>query len=92
MPFCTIVEFEFGAGFTRAQFEAAIGGGVMPMPAGQLSRITGIDDSAARIVEVWQSPADAQRFAEQSAPQLQASQMPAPAHVVGFNVTSYETS
>ena len=59
---------------------------------GQLSRILGIDDNAARIVEVWQTPADAQRFAEQSAPQLQASAMPAPSRVSAFDVTSYETS
>ena len=38
MPFCTIVEFEFGAGFGKDQFEAAIGGNGGPTPSVSPSR------------------------------------------------------
>lgn len=93
MPFCTIVEFEWTADFGRAGFEEAMtaaAGADAQVPDGLLTRIVGIDDSAARIVEVWRSGADAQAFAAASAPVT--SQMPAPARVVGFEVSSYQTA
>ncbi len=92
MPFCTIVEFEWTADFGRAGFEAmmATAGADAQVPDGLLTRIVGIDDSAARIVEVWRSGADAQAFAAASAPMT--SRMPAPARVAGFEVSSYQTA
>ena len=96
MPYCTIVEFEWNDAIDRAGFEGMMtgtragGDGDAPPPAGLLSRIVGVDDTAARIVEVWRSGADAQAFAAQSAPVT--SQMPAPSRVVGFEVSSYQTA
>jgi len=94
MPYCTIVEFEWNDHISRAGFEAMMAGAgagadVAP-PAGLLSRIVGVDDTAARIVEVWRSGADAQAFAEQTAEMT--GQMPAPSRVVGFDVASYQTA
>jgi hypothetical protein len=98
MPYCTIVEFEWNDAIDRAGFEGmmagagggAAGAGDAPPAAGLLSRIVGVDDTAARIVEVWRSGADAQAFAAQSA--AVTSQMPAPSRVVGFEVSSYQTA
>ena len=52
MPFCTIVEFEWDQGFGRERFTSAIGDADQEMPSGRLSRITGIGDKGARIIEV----------------------------------------
>jgi len=92
MPFCTIVELEWTAGFWRSDFEAmmASSGADAGVPEGLITRIVGIEDSAGRVVEVWRSGADAQAIAEQSAPVT--SQMPAPSRVAGFEVSSYQTA
>ncbi|HEX9519696.1 MAG TPA: hypothetical protein VF940_26415 [Streptosporangiaceae bacterium] len=87
MPFCTIVEFEWGENLDRERFERMAGGTNDSAPDGRLARITGIDDIGARVVEVWRSGDDARAFAEQT--MAVTGQMPAPARVVGFNVTSY---
>jgi hypothetical protein len=94
MPFCTLVEFEWDESFGRAQFTAAVGNADPgeELPAGCLSRITGIDDAGARVIEVWRSGADARAFAEKSRPALAAAQLPAPARVVGFETTSYRVA
>jgi hypothetical protein len=66
--------------------------GVVRPPSGLSGRIAGVDDTGARVIEVWRSGDDARRFAEQSAPSLSAVQMPPPARVLGFEVTSYIVS
>jgi hypothetical protein len=92
MAFCTIVEFEWNADFGRACFEEMMttANADAQVPQGLMTRIVGVDDSAARIVEVWRSGADAQAFAAESAPVT--SRMPAPSRVVGFEVTSYQST
>jgi hypothetical protein len=92
MPYCTIVEFEWDQDFGRERFTSAFGDTDQEKPVGRLSRITGIDDKGARIIEVWRSGEDAQAFAEESRPLLAAAQLPAPSRVVGFEVTSYIVS
>jgi hypothetical protein len=94
MPFCTLVEFEWNESFGREQFTAALG---EPSPAGELpqgclSRITSVDDTGARVIEVWRSGDDARAFAEQSRPVLAAAQLPAPARVAGFETSSYRVA
>jgi hypothetical protein len=93
MPYCTIVEFEWDENFDQERFTSTIGdaGGETP-PDGLLSRITGIDDQGARVIEVWRSGDDARAFAAKSRPFLAAAQLPAPLRVVGFEVTSYVVS
>jgi hypothetical protein len=66
--------------------------GVVRPPSGLSGRIAGVDDTGARVIEAWRSGDDARRFAEQSAPSLSAVQMPPPARVLGFEVTSYIVS
>src|SRR5258708_33580758 len=66
MPFCTIVEFEWGENLERERFERMAGGTNDSAPDGRLARITGIDDTGARVVEVWRSGDDARAFAEQT--------------------------
>jgi len=89
MAFCTFVEFEWDANLDRERLEKIMAGsgGDIPAPEGRLARITGIDDAGARLVEVWRSADDARAFAEAST--AVTGQMPAPARVVGFEVTSY---
>jgi hypothetical protein len=94
MPFCTLVEFEWDESFGREQFMAAIGqaGPADELPDGCLSRLTSIDDTGARVIEVWRSGDDARAFAQQSRPALAAAQMPVPARVAGFEATSYRVA
>ena len=94
MTYCTVVEFEWDEDFDHEGFRRALGrlSEESPSPAGLLSRITGIDASGARVIEVWRSGGDAQAFAEQSAPLLAAVRMPPPSRVTGFEVTSYEVT
>ena len=91
MPFCTIVEFEWTGTFGREQFANMIerAGPVDEMPAGCVSRIVGVDDTGARVIEVWNSGDDARAFAEKSAPALASVQMPQPSRVTGFETTAY---
>ena len=94
MPYCTVVEFEWSSPEERKQFENMIGaaGDAGPGPEGRLSRISGIDDAGARMIEVWRSSDDARAFAEQSGPAMAVAEMPAPSRVYGFEVTSYEVA
>jgi hypothetical protein len=91
MPFCTIVEFEFDEDFGTEQFASMIerSGPVDELPAGCVSRIVGVDDVGGRVIEVWRSGDDARAFAEQSAPDLAAIELPPPARVMGFETTAY---
>jgi hypothetical protein len=94
MTYCTVVEFEWDEDFDHQGFRRTLGrlSEESPSPAGLLSRITGIDASGARVIEVWRSGGDAQAFAEQSTPLLAAVPMPPPSRVTGFEVTSYEVT
>ena len=88
MTYCTIVEFEWDDTFDRDAFARTAGGGGV-LPAGCLSKISSIDATGARVIEVWRSGQDARAFAEQSKPFLAGVQLPAPSRVGGFEVTSY---
>ena len=92
MPFCTIVEFQWDESFDHAAFAQTVGGAGDVLPAGCLSRISSIDATGARMIEVWQSGADAQAFAAQSAAVLASTPMPAPVRVSGFELTSYQVA
>jgi hypothetical protein len=92
MTFCTLVEFEWDETFGRERFTSAVADVGGDTPEGLLSRIVGIDDKGARIIEVWRSGGDAQAFAEKSRPFLAAAQLPPPSRVTGFEVTSYLVS
>jgi hypothetical protein len=89
-----MVEFEWNKGLDRERFAGLLdsAGAGQAVPEGRLSRIVGIDDTGARVIEVWRSGDAARKFAEQSAPSLSAVQMPPPARVLGFEVTSYVVS
>jgi len=92
MPFCTMVEFEWDENFGRERFVNTIGDAGEETPEGRLSRIVGMDETGARIIEVWRSGEDARAFAEKSRPFLAAAQLPPPSRVAGFEVTSYVVS
>ena len=57
---CTVVEFEWDEDFDHEGFRRMLGrlSEESPSPAGLLSRITGIDASGARVIEVWRSGGD----------------------------------
>jgi hypothetical protein len=93
MPYCTIVEFEWDETFDREAFAAALGEMDRDaVPVGRLSKIGGIDEKRARMIEVWRSSDDARAFAEKSTPSLSQSSIPPPSRVVGFEVTTYLVS
>ena len=92
MPYCTIVEFEWDDTFDHEAFASTISAAGEALPDGCLSRISSIDAAGARMIEVWQSGAEARAFAEQSKPFLDGAQLPAPSRVAGFDVTSYIAS
>jgi hypothetical protein len=93
MPYCTVVEFEWDQSFDRARFASMVGlDSAEAAPAGRLSRIAGIDEHGARMIEVWRSSEDARAFAEQSGPSLAQAELPPPSRVFGFEVTSYVVS
>jgi hypothetical protein len=54
MTYCTVVEFEWDGGFRSRGFRRTLGrlSEESPSPAGLLSRITGVDSSGARVIEV----------------------------------------
>lgn len=87
MPHFTVVESEWDGPGPRAAFESLTSGGDAPA-AGRVVRILGADDHGARAIEVWDSPEDARRVAESSAPSLGASDLPAPTRAFGLDVTS----
>jgi hypothetical protein len=89
MPFCTIVEFEWDETFDHEAFGRTVGSADLALPDGCLSRIASVDSVGARMIEVWQSGAAAQAFAEKTAPALATAALPAPSRVSGFEVTSY---
>jgi hypothetical protein len=86
MAYCTIVEWD--EGFDLARYAAmAQRPGDDELPAGCLSRVVG----DRRVVEVWRSAEDAQRFGEQSAGLLAEQELPAPARVEGFEAAVFQT-
>ena len=90
MPFCTMVEWDTGFDVDlHDKLTAQAGPG---LPAGCLSRIVGIVGTGAKVIEVWQSPDHAQRFAESSAPALASVEMPPPDRVSAFETTAYLTT
>jgi len=89
MPYCTIVEFEWDDTFDHEAFARTVGAGGDELPAGCLSRISGIDAAGARMIEVWRSGEDARASAEQSKPFLEGAELPVPSRVAGFELTSY---
>jgi hypothetical protein len=88
VPYRTVVEFEWDGPGPRATFESLTSGGDAPVE-GRLVRILGHDDHGARAIEVWDSPEDARRFAESSAPSRDTVELLAPTRVFGFEVTSF---
>jgi hypothetical protein len=94
VPFCTVVEFEWEGAAGRSAFEAAMSAvaAEAPPPAGRLCRIVGLEETGAHVIEVWNSPAEAQRFADAAGPLLARVSFPAPSTVGGFEVTTFETS
>jgi hypothetical protein len=91
---CTVVEFHWDAPEGRRAFEAAMEAvsAEAPPPTGRTSRIVGLTDMGAHVVEVWRTPEDARRLAAAAAPLLARVSFPAPASVHSFDVTSYEAS
>ena len=94
MPFCTIVEFEWDSSEARAAFEKTMAAvaAASPRPAGRVSRIVGIDEGGARVVEVWESGQAAAAYAEKTGPVVSGAALPTPVRVVAFEVTEYERS
>ena len=93
MPYCTIVELEWDETFDRGAFARSLEEmGTATVPPGRLSKIGGIDEKRARMIEVWRSSDDARAFAEKGTPSLSQGSIPPPSRVVGFEVSTYVVS
>jgi hypothetical protein len=79
MALCTVVEWDQDL---AAELDTIAGND--PLPAGCLVRIVGSSPKGTYVVELWNSGADARRFAEQSAPAVAQSSLPPPTRVDGF--------
>src|SRR5437763_1146415 len=91
MAFCTLLEWdgEFDLGRYKALNERA--GAHDRLPNGCLSRIVGrVDDGGARIIEVWRSSDDAQRFSEENGPLIVEFKIPPPSRVAAFETTVFQ--
>lgn len=87
MPFCTMVEWDQELPADVQEKLAASAGDVLP--DGCICRIVGTAQGGPKVIEVWQSPADAQRFAEARSPALSEMSMPSPDRVSAFETSAY---
>ena len=92
MPFCTLLEWDngFDQGLYDDLNERA--GTSEKLPDGCLARIVGLVGTGARVIEVWESDADAQRFADQNTPLIQELNIPPPTGVGAFETTVFMTT
>jgi len=89
MPFCTQLEWDHDFPFDR--YEAMVRRGSHDsLPDGCLARVVGRKDSGAYVLEVWESPDDARRFGESSAPLLKEFRMPMPTRSAAFETVIFE--
>ena len=82
---------EWDSGFDRAMFDHLTerAGTIDELPDGCLTRIVGRVESGARVIEVWESDQDAQRFAERTTPLIQELKIPPPTSVAAFPTTVF---
>jgi hypothetical protein len=83
VPFCTMVEWDhdFSSGvYAKLTTQAGV------LPGGCLCRIVGTGQSGPKVIEVWQTPGDAQRFAEATSGDMN---MPPPDRVSAFETSAY---
>ena len=91
MAFCTLLQWDGDFDFGNLDAMLQRSGGHEALPEGCLSRIVGAVDGGACVVEVWESPDDARRFAERSAPLLSEFTMPPPSRTAAFATRLYQT-
>ena len=82
MAFCTVVEWDQDLGEVLSTLP-----GSDTQPAGCLVRIVGSSAKRTYAIELWNSGADAGRFAAQTAPALAQSSLPPPTRVDGFEAS-----
>ena len=89
MPFCTLLEWDRGFDLERYNRLNERAGTHDDLPEGCVSRIVGLVESGARVIEVWESDQDARRFADENAPLIAEVQMPPPTGVAAFETTVF---
>jgi hypothetical protein len=89
MPFCTLLEWD--SGFDRELFDRLNerAGISDELPDGCLSRIVGLVESGARVIEVWESQDDARRFSEQNTSLIAELNIPPPTGVAAFETNVF---
>ena len=87
VPFCTMVEWDqdFSSDVYDMLTKHAEGG----LPDGCLCRIVGTGQGGPKVIEVWQSPGDAQRWAEATSADVGDMNMPPPDRVAAFETSAY---
>ena len=91
MAFCTQLEWDRGFPFDRYEEMVRRSGAHAHLPEGCLARLVGQKDGSAYVLEVWESPDDARRFGESSAPLLKEYAMPMPTRSVAYETVIFET-
>lgn len=89
MPFCTLLEWDSGFDLDRYNELNHRAGTHEELPEGCLARIVGLVETGARVVEVWESDRDAQRFSEQNTPLIAEMEIPPPTGVAAFETTVF---
>jgi hypothetical protein len=86
VPFCTMVEWdhEFSSDVLDALSKQA-----GELPDGCLCRIAGTGQGGPKVIEVWQTPGDAQRFAEATSGAVSDMNIPPPDRVSAFETSAY---
>jgi len=59
------------------------------LPDGCVCRIVGTGQSGPKVIEVWRTPADAQRWAEATSGDVSDMSMPPPDRVSAFETSAY---
>lgn len=86
MPFCTMVEWDQDLSsdvYDKLTKQAG------ELPDGCLCRIVGTGQSGPKVIEIWQTPGDAQRFAEATIGDISDMNMPPPDRVSAFEASAY---
>ena len=92
MPFCTLLEWDSGFD-PEAYDELSERAGMREkLPDGCLARIVGLVQSGARVIEVWESEEDAERFSEQNTPLIRELNIPPPTGVAAFETAVFQAS
>ena len=87
VPFCTMVEWD--QDFSSDMYDMLTKHAGDGLPDGCLCLIVGTGQGGPKVIEVWQTPDDAQRHAEATSGDLSDMNFPPPDRVSAFETSAY---